>query len=94
MTREEAKEVFLNRGYIEVDGGMIYDGNQWRKACVVISEWLKDEPKTGHWIFKHFDEETGISDSYWCSECNKPLAQVYKTYCSNCGTKMIESEGI
>lgn len=44
MTREQAKEIFLNRGYIEVDGGVVYDGNKWREACVVISEWLKEEP--------------------------------------------------
>ena len=48
--------------------------------------------KIGHWIFKQFDEETGISNNYWCSECGKPLAQVYKTYCSNCGARMIESQ--
>ena len=40
MTREEAKEIFLNRGFI--DG--IHDGNKWRDACLVISEWLKEEP--------------------------------------------------
>ena len=44
MTREEAKEVFLNRGYIEVDGGTICDMNKWRESCRVISEWLKQKP--------------------------------------------------
>lgn len=44
MTREEAKQVFLNRGMIEVDGGSIFDGNKWREACRVISEWLEQEP--------------------------------------------------
>ena len=43
MTREQAKEIFLNRGYIKVDGGVVYDGDKWREACVVISEWLKEE---------------------------------------------------
>ena len=43
MTREEAKEIFLNRGFING----IYDGNKWREACIVISEWLKEEPR---WI--------------------------------------------
>ena len=43
MTREEAKTVFLNRGYVEVEGGTIYDANKWRKACIVISEWLEQE---------------------------------------------------
>ena len=42
MTREEAKEVFLNRGFI--DG--IYNGDKWREACVVISKWLEQEPTT------------------------------------------------
>ncbi len=44
MTREEAKRIFLNRGMIEVDGGSIFDGNKWREACRVISEWLEQEP--------------------------------------------------
>ena len=42
MTREQAKEIFLNRGFI--DG--VYDGNKWRDACIVISEWLEQEPKS------------------------------------------------
>ena len=46
MTKEEAKTVFLNRGYIEVEGGIIYDPDKWREACVVISEWLKQESNT------------------------------------------------
>ena len=36
MTREEAKEVFLNRGY--VNG--FFDGDKWRQSVVVISDWL------------------------------------------------------
>ena len=43
MTKEEAKEVFLNRGFIEVEGGTVFDGNKWRQACVVISKWLEQE---------------------------------------------------
>ena len=39
MTREEAKEIFLNRGY--VDG--IYHPDKWRDACVVISKWLEQD---------------------------------------------------
>ena len=45
MTRDEAKIVFLNRGYVEVEGGTIYDPNKWREACVVISEWLEQQPQ-------------------------------------------------
>lgn len=41
MTREEAKEIFLNRGF--VNG--IFDGDKWRESCVVISDWLKQESK-------------------------------------------------
>lgn len=48
--------------------------------------------KTGHWIFKKFDEESGISDSYWCSVCNHPMAQVYNNYCGYCGCTMIEPQ--
>ena len=43
MTREEAKTVFLNRGYVEVDNGAYYSPDKWREACVVISEWLEQE---------------------------------------------------
>ena len=42
MIREEAKEIFLNRGFI--DG--VYDGGKWREACIVISKWLEQEPTT------------------------------------------------
>jgi len=44
MTIEEAKAVFLNRGYVEVEGGTIYDADKWRESCRVISEWLEQEP--------------------------------------------------
>ena len=40
MTNEEAKEVFLNRGF--VNG--IFDGDKWRQSIVVISKWLEQEP--------------------------------------------------
>lgn len=41
MTREEAKEVFLNRGF--VNG--FFDGDMWRQSIIVISEWLEQEPE-------------------------------------------------
>lgn len=44
MTFEEAKEVFLYRGYVEVEGALIYDADKWRESCRVISEWLEQEP--------------------------------------------------
>lgn len=50
------------------------------------------KPRTGHWIWKDFDDDTGISKSYWCSECNKPLTGLAMDYCGCCGARM-ESEG-
>ena len=44
MSFEEAKKIFLNRGFVEVDGGTIFDGDKWREACVVISDFLEDLP--------------------------------------------------
>lgn len=43
MTFAEAREVFINRGWIKVKGGKVYDGNKWRDACNIISEWLEQE---------------------------------------------------
>ena len=43
MTFNEAKEIFINRGYIEVDGGTVYDPDKWREACYDISVWLTQE---------------------------------------------------
>ena len=44
MTFEEAKKIFLNRGYVEVSGGTYYDANKWREAVTVISKWLERQP--------------------------------------------------
>lgn len=44
MTHEEAKQIFLSRGYVEVNGGIIYDADKWRESYRVISEWLEQEP--------------------------------------------------
>ena len=43
MTREEAKEIFLNRGYEQVDGGSIYNPDKWRESVIVISDWLRQD---------------------------------------------------
>lgn len=40
MTIKEAKEIFLNRGF--VNG--LFDGDKWRQSIVVISKWLEQEP--------------------------------------------------
>jgi len=47
MTFEEAKKIFLNRGYVEVPGGMYYDADKWRESVVVISKWLEQEACEG-----------------------------------------------
>lgn len=44
MTFEEAKEIFINRGYEQVDGGSIYNADRWRQSVIVISDWLQQEP--------------------------------------------------
>lgn len=44
MSFEEAKKIFLNRGYIEVPGGTYYDADKWRESITVISKWLEQEP--------------------------------------------------
>ena len=43
MTFEEAKDVFLNRGWMPVENGVIFDGNKWRESVQVISRWLEQE---------------------------------------------------
>ncbi len=44
MTFENAREIFLNRGYEQVDGGSIYNPDKWRESIIVISDWLQQEP--------------------------------------------------
>lgn len=43
MTIEEAREIFINRGYEQVDGGSIYNPDKWRESVIVISDWLQQE---------------------------------------------------
>lgn len=45
MTREEAIKIFLNRGWIEVENGTYFDGDKWREAIVVISDYFRNEYK-------------------------------------------------
>ena len=44
MTFEEAKDVFLNHGWIKVEGGTYFDGSKWREAIMVLSDYLQREP--------------------------------------------------
>ena len=59
---------------------------QGAKYAIETLPSVTPQRKRGKWIFKAFDEETGISDSYWCSECNRPLASAYKDFCASCGS--------
>ncbi len=89
MTKEEAKEIFLNRGYI--DG--IYDGNKWRDACIVISEWLKEEPILDK--IQKMKSEIADSLEFWdYSPNNNPLARdILETVTHFWGDIKAESEG-
>ncbi len=44
MTIEEAKIILINRGFVEINGDLVFDGNKWRNAITVISKWLEQEP--------------------------------------------------
>ena len=73
MTREEAKQVFLSRGYVEVEGGAIYDADKWRESCRVISEWLEQEP---------CEDAISRQDAYKCLEIHgdyDTLNEVYES---------------
>lgn len=48
--------------------------------------------KKGKWVYKLFDENTGISDYCWCSECDYPRSQMSWNFCGNCGAKMEAGE--
>lgn len=49
---------------------------------------LEELRPKGEWVYKEFDEETGISNSYFCSKCGYPQGQVYINFCGNCGSDM------
>lgn len=44
MTLDEAKIILINRGFVEINGDQVFDGNKWRNAIAVISKWLEQEP--------------------------------------------------
>lgn len=69
ITFDVAKKIFLNRGFVAIDGGQIFDGNKWREAVVVISKWLEQEPcedtisrQAAIDAFERFIHELGIED--------------------------------
>ncbi len=56
-------------------------------ACRGAIEFLEQEPKTGHWI----DHEKHIE----CNKCGTWFLkshQIRKSYCPNCGAKMVEPQ--
>lgn len=62
-------------------------------ACGQILKAVKngkpyDERPQGRWVYKLFDENTGISDHCWCSECDYPRSQMSWNFCGNCGADM------
>ena len=45
MTREEAIQIFLDRGWIKLENGTYFDGSKWREAIMVISDYFRNEYK-------------------------------------------------
>lgn len=105
MTHEEAKQVFLDRGF--VNG--IFDGDKWRQSIVVISEWLQSNSE-GDAISREAVLEclkaTNLKEFDWIIDAREqvkslpsiqPKAKVghwigdnkSKWKCSNCGIKVI-----
>lgn len=60
-----------------------------------LTEGVKQEPKTGHWIDIN-SKDYELHRIYKCSECGKTEVEypesiyVHYKYCPNCGSKMIE----
>lgn len=53
-----------------------------------LTEGVKQEPKTGHWI------RTKAYEKWRCSECNTVFRFTFKEhdYCPNCGCRMVEPQ--
>lgn len=49
---------------------------------------LPTAERVGKWIYKEIDDETGIEDHEFCSECGFPRAQIYGNFCAVCGARM------
>lgn len=90
MTFEEAKKIFLNRGYIEVPGGTYYDADKWRESISVISKWLEQE-KTGKWEITTTIFCGRTFEVIQCSCCKEKQDWYKKTnFCPNCGARMVD----
>ena len=82
MTNKEA--IKLIQG-IEEDGRNV--NKEHIEALDLAIKALKERPH-GKWIYKEFDVESGISRSYWCSNCGEPKSQWCDDFCQRCGTDM------
>ena len=93
MTREEATFFLANMDRRYMEDGMSEALDMAIKALEQLSSYeqtinkltdaiSKQEPKTGHWIDKHFDIAT-------CSECGFKGGNYHVfNYCPNCGADM------
>lgn len=90
ISRQEALDIYDDYN-VAVENGELEAYRKHRKRLLKLSS-VQPKPKTGHWIFKKFDEKSGISNSYWCSVCNHPMSQVYNNYCGHCGCRMVEPQ--
>lgn len=84
MTRDKAIE--------EVNNYENYPNGLSKECRDYIIQVLEQEPRKGHWIYKEFDERTGITNVHICSNCGYPLASPYKSFCSACGSDNREVE--
>lgn len=75
----------------ELAKALSYDRGQYEKGYAdAKAEYSRQH---GEWIYKTFDDETGISNSYFCSCCNYPLTGIYNSYCAVCGSDMRSKAG-
>jgi len=80
MTKEEAKEIFINRGF--VNG--LFDGDKWRQSIVVISKWLEQEP-CEDWYDVPSDEMTLEQARQAVKDLRKKLAEYLEQEpCDDC----------
>lgn len=69
------------------------DYDDYNRALRIIDNapTIEERPK-GKWIYKEFDVESGISHSYWCSNCGEPKSQWCDDFCQRCGADMRKEE--
>lgn len=84
MTNKEAIKILNQQKYPYPEH---YKDIEVNTALDLAIKALEDRPQ-GEWVYKEFDEETGIRNSYFCSKCGYPQGQVYINFCGNCGADM------